>query len=112
MPVPAAKKVLTAARQKQTAEELAALLQQDVFNLSGQLDDCNRIVQAYREKDSIWAGMGERLAKMERLQADQRRAYEAEVKRLNRDLRRARSGRKWTAVLGVIGAGLAVFIMK
>jgi hypothetical protein len=112
MPVVTAKKVLIAAKQKAAAEEQAALLQQDVFNLAAQVDDYSRIVNEYKSKDSIYRSMSTIAGKIYGQQEGQRNALQAEVARLNKELRKSNRRTKVTALAGLLAIGLTIFIMK
>lgn len=101
----AARNLLIAAQQKPLLEEQINILNQ-------RIQAKEAIIEALQGKDSINAQVAKSFQEEIRIMREQRAVFEADLKSVNKQLRRARTKTKLVALAGIITTAAGIFFIK
>jgi len=99
----------TVVRKLLIRAQQADLMQQDIDSLSKRINEKELQLALNRFSDSLTA---DALRFEIRTLRDQRGIFEGEIKALQKQLKRARAGKRWTAIAGIVTTVAAGLLIK
>jgi len=104
------KKLLNDARQRPVLQERIALLNDDINLLNKRIIEKQSIIDDYRDKDTAHIRIVGTYEKEIAVMEEQKKTYQAEIDRLNSELKKEKRKRFWSSVGGVAGIGIMAYL--
>lgn len=104
------KKVLIAAENGKAALEKIVVLNSVIADMNGRIENFKNIIAEYQSKDSVYSniinGYEKEVANLE----EQKETLTKWVQSLEKQLKKEKRKRLWTAIAGVVGIGLTAYL--